>query len=132
MRPEETERKTVPPELRDLINLQFDKPAIFGLGKTLGDIQDFIVKMSVDTGCHPSNLMDEAIAKGYLRDNPGVQDIQNKYGPLKKNDPEKRERLMVKEQEKIDAKIGTFMEKGDFCDDPKKRNKSVEKSVADE
>ena len=51
LRPEESEKFKIKaddhPERRDLINYLILN---FELGKTLGDIQDFIVKMSVDSG----------------------------------------------------------------------------------
>ena len=135
LRPEEAEKFKIKaddhPELRDLINLNnHSEPE---LGKTLGDIQNFIGKVSVDAGRHPSDpWIDEAITKGFLKDNVGELAQLKNIASLKKNNPEKWERVMIKEQEKIDAENGTFMEKEDLCDDPKKGKKSVEKSEADE
>ena len=145
LRPEEAEKYKIRaddhPEHRDLINMTNHLDPDFELGNTLGDIQDYIVKISVDHGSHPSNpWMDEAIDNGFL----GGREMTNDMGEMLKNiallqehDPEAWEQIMkISKKKKSDAENEVFMKKAELCDDLKKARESadgaVEKLEADE
>ena len=115
LKPEEAEKHMIKahqehPELKYPMNKIDVMITEFGRVKTLGDIQDYIVKFSVYYGHHPSNpWMDEA-KNGFLG---GVwEQIMNKA-----------------EKKKSDAKNGVLMKKAESCDDPKKERGSAEEAV---
>ena len=100
-------------QLENMIKFANDLEPDFEGVKTLGDIQDYIATISVDSGTHPSNpWMNEAIDNGFL----GGHEMSNYFrersksmGLLKENDPEVWEKLMKTEGKKRDGKDEVFM-----------------------
>ena len=92
-------------KLDGLINFANDLEPDFEGVKTLGDIQDYIVEISVDYGSHPSNpWMNEAIGNGFLggREMPWTEMSKN-LGLMQEKNPEVWEKMMKTGGKKSDG-----------------------------